>query len=96
MTKTYRYFIRFDMREAYEDGYKDHPQIEMNTLAKDMDFKIQHYEPVSIADCWMFWIKSKKPIIFPKHITILDWFNYNDWRTGKRRKHKFNENSKNK
>lgn len=43
--------LRFEMREAYENGATDHPQLVMKSLG----ITYQHSTPQSIADCWWFW-----------------------------------------
>jgi hypothetical protein len=79
----YSYFVRFDMINAYESGYVLHPQLEMAKLAKELSFDIENWEPVSIADCWMFWLKSMiKNIKFPHYITQLKYISYEDWQAG--------------
>ncbi len=45
---------RFDMRSAYESGATLHPQIEIRKVAPHA----YDFEPVSIADCWLFSAES--------------------------------------
>ena len=52
------YYIRLDMRGAYEDGKTEHPQVELKKLQEQLGFNVLYSEPVSIADCWLFLIES--------------------------------------
>ena len=72
---------------ASESGHTGHPQEEMISISKKMNFEINHWEPVSIADCWMFWIRSEdgKKLDFSEFsfIDVLEWRNYYKWISGK-------------
>jgi len=67
----YRYFLRFDMHGASENGRVEHPQRVMIDLGKTLGFDILYNEPVSIASCWLFIVESKSPWLsnkLPKYI----------------------------
>ena len=74
----HRYTVRFDIREAYESGAPAHPQTEMRKLAEAMDFEINYSEPVSIADCRLFWLTSKNQhLVFPDYVTyVRDYYSH--------------------
>ena len=68
------YYIRFDMRGAYEDGKTEHPQVELKKLQEQLGFNVLYSEPVSIADCWLFLIESDDAWLtkkFPSWIDVL-------------------------
>lgn len=46
---------RYDIISAYEQGVKEHPQIQMEKLG----YKIIKSESVSIGDCWWFRVTNK-------------------------------------
>jgi hypothetical protein len=79
------YFVRYDMIGAdLNYGVCQHPQKQMMELVKDLNFKVIGAEPVSIADCWMFWLESEnKNLELPGYIKILDYISIEDWNNPK-------------
>ena len=43
------YYIRLDMRGAYEDGKTGHPQVELKKLQEQLGFNVLYSEPVTIV-----------------------------------------------
>lgn len=46
---------RYDVQLAFDSGVSEHPQKQMKKLGYD----VIKSEPVSIADCWWFRVKSR-------------------------------------
>jgi hypothetical protein len=60
--------IRYDLRDAYDLGYKEHPQKVMQSFG----IKISKYEGISIADCIMMEV-DKVPEPLPKFIELSNY-----------------------
>jgi hypothetical protein len=76
----HQYLVRYDLQSAQESLHEDHPQVEMKKLSKQFHFNVENWEPVSIADCWLFWLGTyDKNLILPSFITQLEYCNYYDW-----------------
>lgn len=56
--------LRFDMRTADESGEKDHPQRVMQKYG----ISYADAEPISIADCWIFYECEAKYTNLPTFI----------------------------
>jgi len=82
------YFLRYDLQGADEAGYRDHPQVVMQYLGRELGFIKIADEAVPIGSCWMNWVISEKDIIFPEFITVLDYISYEDWRNMGRKANK--------
>jgi hypothetical protein len=76
------YFVRYDLIGAdLEHNIHKHPQKQMRILEEELNFKVIGSEPVSIADCWMFWLESdNENLELPDYITVLDYRSFEDWR----------------
>jgi hypothetical protein len=52
---------------------EEHPEIVMNRLASNLDFKILDSVPQSIGDCWWFWVEYSKDPDWPPYIKKTEW-----------------------
>lgn len=56
--------LRYDMREAYELGFVEHPQKEI----KKLGIKFKNCDAFPIYDCWIFSECSNIPDELPKFL----------------------------
>lgn len=67
------YYLRLDMIGASENGNNEHPQVEMDKLAKELKFTVLESEPVSIGHCWLFLVESDDAWLVKK---LPSWITY--------------------
>lgn len=59
--------LRLDLRNAYESGETEHPQI----LMKKLGYNILKSEPIPIADCWIFEVEELI-LPLPEYLKLLE------------------------
>lgn len=62
----WKYQLYFGMREAYEAGENDHPQLVFKKFIEEMkkeniEIQVLSAEGIPIGDCWLFLIKCDTP-----------------------------------
>jgi hypothetical protein len=75
------YFVRYDLIGAdLNYNIHQHPQKQMKELSQELNFETIGAEPVSIADCWMFWLESdNENLELPGYIKIINYISLENW-----------------
>jgi hypothetical protein len=80
--------IRYEMIGAYNENEMRHPQEVIVELSEKLNFSVEKYYPVSIADCWLVWIEGENLLTqndFPKYIHVFDEYKtFEEWNKPKK------------
>lgn len=60
--------LRYDMNTAFDRGEKRHSE----TVMRSLGISYHHSEPVTIADCWLFYGCSNVPEALPEYLTSFE------------------------
>jgi hypothetical protein len=69
--------LRYCMIGAYENGAKEHPEIEM----KKLGIEYESTESFTISECWIFFNCINLPIELPEFLDIIEFKgSHNEWK----------------